>query len=150
VLLELYFIKVEAWAARPRQAAVEGSTTLLDALTAVAADAYDQVAELGHIMRPAYLYSRHRPERLGPEWTRLEKVAVKGFKAFLQQRVAEIRVDDLDHAAALLCYLFNFFLLGPLLHADDAHWKVLRNRKAFSSSLATIAFRYLTARESPP
>ncbi len=114
-----------------------------EALVAIASNAYDQVSELGHIMRPAYLYSRHRPDRVGPEWSRLERLALDGFKAFLGKRSAQIRIDDIDGAAAQLCYLFNFMLLGPLLHREDAHWKVLRNRKEFANSMATIAYRYL-------
>jgi AcrR family transcriptional regulator len=143
VLLELYFTKVEEWAKRPRQTNSKSDARLFDALVAIASNAFDQVAELGHIMRPAYLYSRHRPDRVGPEWSRLERLALEGFKAFLIERSAEIRIDDIDGAAAHLCYLFNFMLLGPLLHGEDADWKVLRNRNEFANSVATIAYRYL-------
>jgi AcrR family transcriptional regulator len=143
VLLELYFTKVEEWAKRPRQMESNGDTRLFEALVAVASNAYDQASALGYIMRPAYLYSRHRPDRVGPEWSRLERLALEGFAAFLRERSAEIKVDDIDDAAAHLCYLFNFMLLGPLLHGEDAHWKVVRNRKDFANSLATTAYRYL-------
>jgi len=143
VLLELYFSKVEEWAKRPRQMESKSDARLFESLVAIASNAYDQASELGHIMCPAYLYSRHRADRVGPEWSRLERLALEGFRAFLAERSAEIQIDDIDDAAAHLCYLFNFMLLGPLLHREDAHWKVLRNRKEFANSVATIAYRYL-------
>lgn len=143
VLLELYYRKAEEWARRPREAPAPGS--LFDALVALAGDAFDQVAALGYVMRPAYLYSRYRPERAGPEWKRLEGLAVAGFRALLEGHDAEIRERNLDEAAALVAYLFNMMLLGPLLHAEDTDWKVLRRRAHFARAVATVVHRYLTA-----
>jgi hypothetical protein len=80
---------------------------------------------------------------VGPEWSRLERLALDGFAAFLRERSVETEVDDIDEAGARLCYLFNFMLLGPLLHGDDTHWKVLGSRTEFANSVATIAYRYL-------
>jgi AcrR family transcriptional regulator len=143
VLLELYFQRVETWARRRRRPSPRPAS-LFDALVAIGADAYDQVTALGHIMRPAYLYSRHRPDRAGPAWARLERAGVEGFKQFLQQRSAKVRVRDIDEAAGLLCYLFNFMLLGPLLHADGLRHTRLGGRAQFSKAVATLAYRYLT------
>ncbi len=147
VLLELYYQKIEEWARRPRKAGGKGPASLFDALVAIAADGYDQVAELGYVMRPAYLYSRYRPERAGADWQRLERLAVAGFKAFLERYAAEIRGKNLDEAAALLGYLYNMLLLGPLLHGEGAEWRVLRNRNEFARTVATVAHRYLVAAE---
>jgi AcrR family transcriptional regulator len=146
VLMELYFRKVEEWARRTRRAP-RHDEGLFEALITIASDAHDQVAALGYLMRPAYLYSRHRPDRAGADWARLEQVALDGFRAFLQQRSAQIRVRDTDRAAALLCYLFNFMLLGPLLHGDDMRRSRLGSRKQFADALATLAYRYLTCGE---
>ncbi len=141
VLMELYYVKVEEWAKRPRKPPRK-PLTLLEALHAIAADAWDQVEALGHIMRPAYLYSRQRPDRVGPEWTRLEKLAQAGFKAFLQQHAAEIRVENVEAAASVICGLFNLQLLGPLLHGEEARYRSL-GREEFAGTLATLAWRYL-------
>ena len=143
VLMELYFRHVEAWAQRRRQRSRRGAS-LFEALVAIAGDAHDQVTALGYVMRPAYLYSRHRPDRAGAEWARLEQMALDGFKAFLQQWSAQIQVRDIDHAAALVCYLFNFMLLGPLLHGEDMRRSRLSSRKQFADALASLAHRYLT------
>jgi AcrR family transcriptional regulator len=146
VLMELYFRQVEAWARRRRQPP-RRSESLFDALLTIAGDAHDQVTALGYVMRPAYLYSRHRPDRSGAEWARLEQVALSGFTAFLQQWSAEIRVRDIDQAAAVICYLFNFMLLGPLLHGENTRRSPLGSRKRFAEALASLAHRYLTCGE---
>lgn len=143
VLLELYFLKVEEWAKRPRRPANLGDSTLFDLLVRVAGDAYDQVSQLGYVMRPAYLYSRQRPDLVGSEWSRLDQLAVAGFKSFLAERAADIKVVNIDEAAELLANFFNLMLLGPLLHKNDSNWKSLEDREKFAESLATMAYRYL-------
>ena len=147
VLLELYFLKVEEWAKRPRRPANSGDSTLFDLLMLVAGDAYDLVSQLGYIMRPAYLYSRQRPDLVGSEWSRLDQLAVAGFKSFLAERAADIKVVNIDEAAELLANFFNLMLLGPLLHKNDSNWKTLEDREKFTESLATMAYRYLVFQE---
>jgi len=143
VLLELYFRSVEEWARRPRQRPLAPNASLLEALRAIATDALDQVTTIGHVMRPAYLYSRQHPDRVGPGWQHLEKMALQGFKAFLSSRASEVHVKDLDEAAEVLCHLYNFQLLGPLLHSDEAAWTSPSARRRFVARLATVAYRYL-------
>ena len=63
--------------------------------------------------------------------------------------VGQIRVDDIDQAAALICYLFNFMLLGPLLHGEEMRRSRLGSRKRFAGALASLAYRYLTCGEHP-
>ena len=143
VLLELYFQKVEAWAKQPREPTNLVGSGLYEQLLQVACDAYDQVAQIGYIMRPAYLYSRQRPDLVGSEWSRLEQLAVTGFKSFLAERVAETNVANIDEAAELLANFFNLMLLGPLLHNTDSNWQTQEDREKFAKSLATMAYRYL-------
>ena len=148
VLMELYFRHVEAWPQRKRQRQrPRRGASLFEALVTIAGDAHDQVTALGYVMRPAYLYSRHRPDRAGAEWARLEQMALDGFKAFLQQWSEQIQVRDIDHAATLVCYLFNFMLLGPLLHGEEMRRSRLGSRKRFAGALASLAYRYLTCGE---
>lgn len=144
VLLALYFTRVEEWARRPRNPEpIPADAPLHAALQALAADAWDQVAALGHVMHPAYLYSRQHPERTGADWHRMEQLALDGFRAFLQARAAQLPAQDLDEAAQVLCMLFNSLLLGPLLHGEDPRWKSRRGRDTFATTLATVAERYL-------
>jgi hypothetical protein len=56
----------------------------------------------------------------------------------------QIQVHDIDQAAALVCYLFNFMLLGPLLHGEEMRRSRLSSRKEFADALASLAHRYLT------
>lgn len=135
VLLELYYRSVEDWAHRPRRpAAVPPS--LYAALHAIAVDGVRQVQALGHVMRPAYLYSRQHPERVGADWSRLEGLAQRGFEALLDRYAADVQVPDRQRAAAVLCRLFNLQLLGPLLHGKP-------EGKRFAEELATLAYRYI-------
>lgn len=144
VLLELYYQQVEQWSRRPPKKSPATALPLFEALLAVANGALEQVAELGHVMAPAYLYSRQHPDRVGADWSRIESLAVAGFEAFLRIHAKELRVRDLPAAAHLLFALFNLMMLGPLLHARDRRWKIAKDREAFARELAVLSFRYLT------
>lgn len=146
VLLELYFNKVEEWARRPARPKLGAGIPLHDALQALANDALDQVFSLGHLMRPAYLYSRLHPNRVGTRWRELQKMALEGFQAFVRSRSSEIAIKNPDEAGEVLCHLFNFQLLGPLLHGEEAAWKSASQRRRFADQLAELAFRYLQYR----
>lgn len=143
VLLALYLARSQEWAQRERPAAKPRSTKLRSQLRGIAADAWDQVAALGHVMRPAYLYSRQHPERTGAEWRRLEQVARDGFRAFLRGHAAALHMHDTDRAADTLCDLFNFMLLGRLLHGEEPRWQTAGARDDFADMLAQLAGRYL-------
>ncbi len=143
VLLELYYRKVEEWARRPGKRLAAPDTPLLEALRAIATDALDQIAAIGHLMRPAYLYSRQHPERVGGGWTHLEELALQGFRTFLRSRSSEILVKNHDEAAEVLCHLFNFQLLRPLLHGEEDSWRSSSSGKRFAAQLADVAYRYL-------
>ncbi len=144
VLLELYYSSVESWAMRPRRNKAGPETPLLVLLQHIAADAYRQVEELGHIMKPAYLYSRQHPDRVGPEWDRLKRAAFSGFESLLRARRSELTVNSLKDAAEFLAYFFNIMMLGPLLHEEEARWRGAKSRRKFSLTMATMAHRYLT------
>ena len=155
ILLELYFRRVEEWAMRPRPrrrsrkpAAEPG---LYDALETAAGDAWDQTEALGHIMRPAYLYSRQRPDLVGPDWARLRDMARAGFLAFLTRHAADLppdlqRGNTLEQAADALGLFFNMMLAGKLLHGDEPGAALTQDRKSFARTLAQFAHRYLTCR----
>lgn len=146
VLLELYYRRVEEWARRPRDSEALARASLREVLRWVARDGLRQVAELAHIMRPAYLYSRHRPDLVGPDWARLEQLSVDGFRALLKGRSDEIRARDVDRAAAFLAYFYNMMLIGPLLH-DDSTWPLLKDPEQLASEVAEMAWLYLTCGE---
>lgn len=144
ILLELYFRRVEEWARRPRkESASFGNTPLYDSLLVIGYDAWDQIEALGHIMRPAYLYSRLRPDLVGPEWTRLQGIAFEGFRKFLARYRDSIERNDLEEMAGIIGCLFNFMVLGKLLHSDGVRPLLLRDRDAFARELATLAHCYL-------
>jgi AcrR family transcriptional regulator len=144
VLLALYFTRVEEWARRPPVGAPAPGASLEDTLQHIAGNAWDQIAALGHVIRPAYLYSRQHPERTGPDWQRLEQLALGGFRAFLQARSTALPAQDLETSAGTLAWLFNALLLAPLLHNEDARWSGPSGRKRFATTLAELAGRYLT------
>lgn len=146
VLLALYYASVEAWAGRPRTPPVRsGQAPLQEVLWHLATDAWDMVAELGHVMRPAYLYSRQHPDRTGAQWSQLEQQALAGFRGLLARYATQLPDQDLDASAATLALLFNTLLLAPLLHGEDRRWQSPRGRNAFADMAAALAERYLTA-----
>jgi AcrR family transcriptional regulator len=142
VLLELYYREVEAWARAPQRRRPQAATPF-EALMNVAAEAFDQVAALGRLMRPAYLYSRQHPDRVGPEWQRLEQLALQGFRGFVAVHVPHLDAKAQQDAARVLCQLYNLQLLGPLLHDTPAQWQSAARRRRFAGDLATLAWRYL-------
>ena len=112
----------------------------------LASDAHDQVAALGYVMRPAYLYRGTGPTvraRSGLGSNRWRSTASRRFYSNGRRR-SRLRIDQ---AAALICYLFNFMLLGPLLHGEEMRRSRLGSRKRFADALATLAYRYLTCGE---
>ncbi len=144
VLLTLYFDQVQQWARRPRDDAKGTARTDLPAmLRGIATDAWDQVQALGHVMRPAYLYSRQHPERTGAEWQRLAQMAREGFRAFVLGQAKGLAPAHAERAADTLCDLFNFMLLGPLLHDEDPRWRQPQARHEFADALAALAQGYL-------
>jgi len=147
VLLALYFAKVQEWAQRPRLKASSPSISLHAQLLEIATDAMGQIQALGHVMRPAYLYSRQHPHRAEAEWSRLEQLAREGFGAFIRTRAADLSLPDTNHAADVLCDLFNFMLIGPLLHDDSPRWRMPGAQAQFAETLATLAHRYLTGKD---
>jgi AcrR family transcriptional regulator len=165
ILLELYFRRVEEWAVRPRPQRRPRKQNrepgLYDALEMAAGDAWDQAEALGHIMRPAYLYSRQGqsglghsglgPDLVGPDWARLQDMARAGFLAFLTRNAADLPPDlqqgkALEQAADALGFFFNMMLAGKLLHGDEPGAALTQDRKCFARTLAQFAHRYLTCR----
>lgn len=146
VLLTLYFEKVQEWASRPRpRKAGAHKASPAEQLRAVAADAWDQVHALGYVMRPAYLYSRQHPDRTGEDWARSARMAREGFRGFVLSLSTGLSPTQTQRAADTLCDLFNFMLLGPLLHDEDPRWHAPRARQEFVNALAALAQGYLTS-----
>lgn len=144
VLMELYYRRVEEWAVRrSRKKSAKPADKLIDALTEVANQAWEQIEALKHIMRPAYLYSRLRPELVGEDWSRLEQLSVSGFKNLLKHYEEEVAIKDHDRAAAFVCYAVNFLFLGQLLHEAE-NLSSMRRRKAFVRESARMLYAYLT------
>lgn len=147
VLLTLYFEKVREWSGRPRRKPTgAASSSLPGQLRAIAADAWDQVQALGYVMRPAYLYSRQHPERTGEEWNQTAQMARAGFRGFVQGHAPAIPPTQAQRTADTLCDLFNFMLLGPLLHDEDPRWHGPRARRDFVDALAALAHGYLASK----
>lgn len=142
ILMELYMRRVTQWA-RACAPSMDFSRGLREALRLIARNAWAQADALGHIMRPAYLYSRLRPDLLDAEWQRLENTAGAGFRDLLVRFSGEVRVADPDVAAGMLSYFFNFMLAGRLLHHGEG-LEVLADAERFCNETADFAYAYLT------
>ena len=144
ILIELYMRRVREWtASEAGRVDFDSASDLFDALVLIADAAWRQVEHIGYVMGPAYLYSRLKPELLGPTWDRMQAAAVGGFREFLRRYDNEVRSVDPDRAAASLTGFFNMMLLAPLLHPEMGG-PALANREAFCHEIATYAHAYLT------
>ena len=148
ILLELYYRRVREWPADPEGTAVP-PPDLRGALERIARNAWRQVAELGYLMRPAYLYSRLKPDLVGPTWARLERVAHGGYVELLARYRAEVVRDDPAQTAGTMAAFINLMALGRLLHPESGT-PFLRSREAFVSDFVDFAYHYLTNRSVGP
>jgi AcrR family transcriptional regulator len=151
ILLELYMRRVAEWTRSPegRVVNVLAASSLRSALVALGEAVWLQADALGHVMRPAYLYSRLRPELLGAQWTERLAQARTGFRALLEKHKSEIRRSDLGRAAGMVAGFYNMMLVGLLLHRDDvangsSGHDALESPEAFASELADFACGYLS------
>jgi AcrR family transcriptional regulator len=156
ILLELYLRRVDDWSRSPHGGGAEAfnAPDLRAALMAVGVSAWRQVEALGHVMRPAYLYSRLRPDLLGGQWSKRLEQARAGFRALLEAHRSEIRRTDLDRAAGAIAGFTNMMLVGLLLHRDDIEsgpsgHELSRTPEAFAGELADFALGYLAVADRP-
>ena len=143
ILIELYVQRSLDWAlSEEGRVDFRQDPDLRSALVRLASSAWRQADALGYVMRPAYLCSRSRPDLLGEVWQQTAQLAREGFAALLKHFDSEVTSSSLA-TADLIKDLFNFMLLGKLLHADtDAEH--FRTEHAFSEALANLALGYLT------
>ena len=148
ILIELYMECAEGWAMSPAgRLSLEGVTDLRGALQRVAAQSWDMVETLGHVIRPAYLQSRLRPDLLGERWSALEAQSREGFAALLAMFPADLcGVDSAEAGEVLACH-FNVMLVARLLHwpAPGAS-RLPDGREAYGTLLADFACGYLAQR----
>jgi len=144
ILLALYYRRVQDWSGSPAEAVAEPSD-LRSALELIGRNAWRQVSELGYIMRPAYLHSRLSPDLVGPTWSRLERIAQRGYVELLAKFDSEITRDDRAQTAGTMAAFINLMALGRLLHPESAA-PFLQSRDAFVRDFVDFSYHYLTNR----
>jgi AcrR family transcriptional regulator len=156
ILLELYMRRVTDWSQSPEGGAADvlAAPDLRAALMALGVSAWRQAEALGHVMRPAYLYSRLRPDLLGAQWSERIAQARAGFQGLLEAHRDEIRRTDLRRAAGAIAGFYNMMLVGLLLHRDDIEsgpsgQELSRRPEAFAAELADFAMGYLATPDQP-
>jgi AcrR family transcriptional regulator len=153
ILVELYVRRVARWSRSPEgRVDVQAAGSLERALELVALAAWRQLDELGYLMRPAYLYSRLRPDLAGEAWDLLQAQAVRSFEALLALYPNEPAGRDAAGSAVIIAHVFDMMLLGRLLHAEEP---AVRGTTAngFARMIADLAGGYLSRRghaESAP
>lgn len=155
ILLELHMRAIPDWVRSNRDdvMTIFSAPSLRDALLVLGATAWRQCEELGYVMRPAYLYSRLRPDLLGEQWrVQLERTR-EDFRVLLNAYRAEIRRTDLDRAAGMVASFYNMMFAGLLLHRDDrdalhAEHGIPDTPEAFAGELADFACGYLSTAQT--
>lgn len=148
ILIELYMESAERWAASPAgRLSLDGVSGLREALRRVAAQSWDMVEALGHVLRPAYLQSRLRPDLLGEKWATLEAQSREGFRALLAMFPADLHGVDPEEAGEALACHFNMMLVARLLHwPPPGVSRLPQNREEYGTMLADFACGYLVQR----
>jgi AcrR family transcriptional regulator len=145
ILIELYMRRVAEWSGSPDGAVdLRKAGSLWEAVEMVALTAWRQFDALGYLMRPAYLYSRLRPELVGEQWGIMQAQAVEGFRGLLAAFPDELDGRDPARAAGAIAYVVNMMFLGRLLHADEGGAPV--TAEAFAAELADLVCGYLAFR----
>lgn len=145
VLIELFIQRSFEWSrAEAGRIDWRNATSLEDALLSLGRSAWHQVQALRHIMRPAYLYSRLRPDILQDQWAAAEASMVEGFKAMLASFPEAGAGKGLNASAIAIGRLYNMLTLSLLLHDDTQQ----RGREAFARELADFALGYLDRRNA--
>ena len=143
ILIELYFRRVQEWAeANQDNSEILTADNVRQALITLGRNSWRQAEALEYLLKPAYLYSRLRPDLLGPTWQQLEQRAFSGFKQFLSKFENEFSGQDIDRCANGVAYFYNLMLVGRLLHRDSGS-VVLKSENDFANSLADFALGYL-------
>jgi AcrR family transcriptional regulator len=143
ILIELYMRRVADWS-RSRRGAVDyrKAGSLREAFEMVALAAWRQIDELGYLMRPAYLYSRLRPDLVGEQWAIQLEQSVRGFEGLLAAFPTELGGRKPGEAGAAMAYFFNMMVLGRLLHGGERGLPKA-TAKSFAAQLADFACGYL-------
>lgn len=145
ILVELYLTCVRNWATSPAgRLSLDGVDTLREALRRVAAQSWDMVEALGHVVRPAYLQSRLRPDLLGEQWAAMEAQSRAGFRNLLGRYPGDLHGADPAAAGDVLACHFNVMLIARLLHWPTPGVTHLpATREAYAELLADFACGYL-------
>lgn len=145
ILIALYIEKVRAWnEVKENQPDIESATNLRGVLLCIGSAAWQQFEALSYVMRPAYLYSRLRPELLGVHWHDQEKRALQGFEAMFSQWPGELYGRNVTQVAAMMSYFYNMMFLGKLMHNDaQSQWNLGLDAEQFASELADFVIGYL-------
>ncbi|PCI86418.1 MAG: TetR family transcriptional regulator [Hyphomicrobiales bacterium] len=145
ILIALYIEKVRVWnEVAQNQPDVQSAENLREVLLRIALAAWRQFEALSYVMRPAYLYSRLRPELLGGHWQAQEKRALHGFEAMLNQWAGELAGRNIAQVAAMVSYFYNMMFLGKLMHNDaQSSWNLGLGAEEFAENLADFVMGYL-------
>lgn len=145
ILIALYIEKVDEYnQILENQPDIKQAENLRLVLMRIGMAAWAQFDALGYIMRPAYLYSRLRPELLGGHWQAQEKRALRGFEVMLSQWPDELGGLDVKQVAARIAYFYNMMFLGKLLHNDaESQFNLRQDGDQFANDLANFVLGYL-------
>lgn len=148
ILIELYLECVETWSASPQgRLSLDGVAGIRDALERVAAQSWDMAEALGHVLHPAYLQSRLRPDLPGERWSEFESRSREGFRALLRMFPAELGGTDPEEVGEALACHFNMMLVARLLHwPEPGRSRLPQTREDYGQLLADFACGYLTQR----
>ncbi len=123
--------------------ALDPEAGLRPVLLDLARQGWDFLTRERHIVAPAHLYSRLRPDLVGEEWDALLDQSAAGFAQLVRYFPDEVRRDP-DEAGQMLSYYFNTALAERALYRETGvAARMTVTDLDFVRAIADFAYGYL-------
>ena len=122
--------------------------SLHEALRGIAHYTWKQIGEEAHVLRTLYLFARLKPEIVSDGWNSLEEQGLNQIKMLLDHYSEEIKRTDLDKAAIMIFYFFNYILIERGLFGDlSSEFLADFDAEDFAEEVADFAYGYLMIKD---
>lgn len=142
-IFDLYRRRQEEFHGEAGGIAVDPAIGLRAILRQLARQAWQFLTDQRHIVAPAHLYSRLRPDLVGEEWDTLLDQSAAGFTTLVAAFPGEVKRDPAE-AGQMLAYYFNTALAERALYRETGvAARMTVPDLDFVDAIADFAYGYL-------